>query len=370
MRGLLALANDLLMSLPRLAVVFLAAAAFLLAACSAPASSATVTQSPTAASSESTASAPLVVAPEPTSIPTPPPPTAEPESESEPVEPSEPELPSVEVAADIADLQQILSALAAAYTSPGEFGFAVTDIQVGETVGVNVDRHHLTGCTINYFVLLQSTIDAQNGRVEESAVGDLISATIRTSNPVTAHELYTIAGDGDVMAGIERVAVLIDELTDDGAVFDHPPLYADDSRGIDRNNYITPAAINEALRATYAGGILEDEWRDYLLEKMTEVKDGLNYLLAVEPDVPVSHKNGFFPTESGKWIDNDVGIVRFEQNGEERAYAVSFFSQWVPEKYDDVRLGQQLSTATWQFFQERYPSAEAVTGATDAGSGS
>ena len=357
MRGPLGLANDLFMSLTRLAVAILAAAALVLVGCSPPVSSATetstATASPTSAPPEASATAALSgITPTPAPVPAPPA-AVEPTPEPEP-------LPIVTPEADMAVLQETLSALASAYTRPGEFGFAVTDLHTGETVGVNLDRRHLTGCSINYFVLLQATIDAQNGRVEEEAVGDLISATIRTSNPVTAHELFTIVGDGDVMAGIERVAALMDEITNDGAVFDHPPLYAQDSRGIDRNNWITPAAMNEALRATYADGILEDEWLDYLLGKMTEVKDGLNYLLAVGPDVPVSHKNGFFPTLEGEWVDNDVGIVRFEQNGEERAYAVSFFSQQVPSKYGDVALGQQLSTATWEFFQERYPSAELV----------
>jgi len=262
-------------------------------------------------------------------------------------------------------LAETLNALAEAYTSPGDFAFAVTDMQTAETVGVNLERPQLTGCSVNYFVLLQSTIDAQSGRIEEEAVGELIGATIRTSNPVTARELYRLAGDGDVIAGLERVAALIDDLSGDGAIFDHPPLYGHESLGVDRNNYITAEAMNEALRATYADGLLDDEWLDYLLEKMTDVKDGLNYLLPVGPDVPVSHKNGFFPTDGGKWVDNDIGIVRFEQDGEERAYAVSFFSQFVPVKYGDVVLGQQLSTATWKFFQERYPQTELVA-ATDA----
>jgi hypothetical protein len=287
--------------------------------------------------------------------------TAVPEATATPSATATPEPePIFDPAFELSQLEEQLNELHDAYYSPGEFAFAVTDLQTGETVGVNLDRPQLTGCTMNYFILLQSTIDAQEGRIEESAVGELIAATIRTSNPVTARELYRLAGDGDVIAGLERVSKLIERLGLDGVIFDHPPLYPHESLDVDPNNYITAAAINEALRATYADGILEDEWRDYLLEKMTGVKDGLNYLLAVGPEVPVSHKNGFFPTDGGKWVDNDIGIVRFEQDGEERAYAVSFFSQFVPVKYGDVVLGQQLSKATWDFFQQRYPSADLV----------
>ena len=173
--------------------------------------------------------------------------TPEASSTSPPVETTPepaPEISVVVAAADLAILQDTLNTLAEAYGSPGEFSFAVTDMQTGETVGVNIDRLHLTACTVNYFVLLQSTIDAQNGRIEEGTVGDLISATIRTSNPVTARELYRLAGDGDVIAGLERVAELIDDLSGDGAVFDHPPLYAHESLGVDRNNWISAAAMN------------------------------------------------------------------------------------------------------------------------------
>jgi hypothetical protein len=178
-------------------------------------------------------------------------------------------------------------------------------------------------------------------------VGDLISTSIRGSSAATAYELY---GDGDVAAGVERVSGLVSELAGEAGILAHPSLYDEASLGVDRNNWITAASVNAALRATYADGVLEDEWLDYLLAKMTEVKVGLNYLLAVDPDVKVSHKNGLFPTLEGQWADNDIGIVRFEQDGESCAYAVPFFSQRVPKKYGDVYLGQQLSTATREFF--------------------
>jgi hypothetical protein len=115
--------------------------------------------------------------------------------------------------------------------------------------------------------------------------------------------------------------------------------------------------MNDALHAAYTGELLEASRLAGLLGAMTVVKPGLNYLLAVGPDVPVSHKNGFFQASDDSWVDNDVAIVRFEQDGQQRAYAISFFSQWVPEKYGDVALGQRLSTAAWAFFQRRYPSS-------------
>jgi hypothetical protein len=363
------------MSLRRLTVPALLFAALLLAGCSSTASSATETATAAVSSTapaESTASAAILASPTSTTTTEQPPASPADADATPPPEPEPADILLVEPANDLADLEQTLTALAAAYWGPGEFAFAVTDIQTGETVGVNVDRPHLTGCTVNFFVLLQATLDVQSGLIDEAAVGDLISTTIRGSSAATAYELYGIVGDGDVVAGVERVAGLVNELAGEAGILDHPPLYGEASLGVNDNNWITATAVNEALRATYADGVLEDEWRDYLLAKMTEVKDGLNYLLAVGPDVKVSHKNGFFPTIEGQWVDNDIGIVRFEQDGEKRAYAVSFFSQRVPEKYGDVYLGQQLSTATWKFFQERYPSSELLAAAetNEADSGS
>jgi hypothetical protein len=254
------------------------------------------------------------------------------------------------------ELETALAGLVDAYWSPGRFAVAVTDLQTGETVWVNLGRPHLAGCSINFFVLLQAILDVQNGRYEEPLVGALIAATIWSSNPVTARELYGIAGDGDVVAGVGRVAELAYRLGGDGIILDHPPAYLADSLGVRRNNWVTPGAMNAALHAAYAGDVIDGEWLDYLLDAMTEVKAGLNYLLAVGPEVPASHKNGFFQASDGSWVDNDIAIVRFEQDGEGLAYAASFFSQSVPEEYGDIALGQQLSTAAWTFFQRRYPS--------------
>ncbi len=112
----------------------------------------------------------------------------------------------------MAELQSTLTTLLAGNVAGGEYAFAITDLQTGETVGIGLARPHYTGCIANFFVILQATIDVQNERTEESLVGDLISRTIYSSNPVTARDLYRIAGDGDVVAGVQRVADLIEEI--------------------------------------------------------------------------------------------------------------------------------------------------------------
>jgi hypothetical protein len=83
-----------------------------------------------------------------------------------PPEPDPADILLVEPTNDLADLEQTLTTLADTYWGPGEFAFAVTDIQTGKTVEVSVDRPHLIGCTVNFFVLLQATLDVRNGLID------------------------------------------------------------------------------------------------------------------------------------------------------------------------------------------------------------
>jgi hypothetical protein len=98
------------------------------------------------------------------------------------------------------------------------------------------------------------------------------------------------------------------------------------------------------------------QWRDYLLEKMTKVKPGLQYLIpaGVGENARVSHKNGFTWMPGG-WVDNDIGIVVFDTSAGPRAYAIAFYSQDIAWEYADVPLGQEVSGLVWQYFATKYP---------------
>jgi hypothetical protein len=244
------------------------------------------------------------------------------------------------------------------YRTGGEYAVAVTDLQTGETISVNGNRPQLTACTISLMVLIQATMDMQSGRIhadDAPAIGRLIERTILTSNPVTARSLYQAAGRGDVLNGLRRTGTLIARVGMTDTILNHPPGFGRESLGINPNNWTTALDTNRALSALWDGSLLRTDWRDHLLNQMTVVTPGLNYLTAIVPGT-VSHKNGFFQAYDGTFVDNDAGIVRFTHDGREYAYAISFFSQWVPVKYGDVVLGQSLSRTTWAFFQGRYAS--------------
>jgi hypothetical protein len=163
-----------------------------------------------------------------------------------------------------------------------------------------------------------------------------------------------ILGAGDPVAGVARVDEVIKEMGLEHTQIDHPPAYVSESLEVDPDNWITAADANHALTQLYLGKVLNPFWTKYLLDQMTGVYYGLNYLLAVgPPSGSVSHKNGFFPYQAG-WVDNDIGLVRFERNGREYAYAISFFSNAVPTKFGDVVLAQDLSVTVWDYFDQMY----------------
>ena len=253
------------------------------------------------------------------------------------------------------DLQGLRDRLAAAIDDSGiNAAVAVTDLQTGESIDVKGDDPRHAGCTANWFVLLSNVIDLQAGRYPESDVGDLIARTIYGSNPITARQLLIKTG-GSVPAGVFKINDLLARLGLRNTLYDHPPAFEDEFSLQGWPNVITANDANRALASFYHGAIVNYQWRDYLLEKMTGVKPGLQYLIpAGVGNGRVAHKNGF-SWVAGGWIDNDIGIVTFDSSGGPRAYAISFWSQDVSVEYADIPVGQSISGMVWRYFRNRYP---------------
>ncbi|MFN0148167.1 MAG: serine hydrolase [Dehalococcoidia bacterium] len=241
------------------------------------------------------------------------------------------------------------------YWSKATYAIAVTDLQTGETVGVNEGRPQVSGCVLNLFVILSAVLDVQEGLYGLEVVDSLIRQTLWASNAITAHELYAITADGEgVVEGVAKVAALMQRLGMTSSIADHPPAYPGETRGVDERNWVTAADVNRALAQLWRGHLLDEEHRAYLLEAMTRVKPGLNYLVAATPgEATVSHKNGYL-VEYGGWVDNDTGIVRFTRDGQEYAYAVTFLAMDLEGPYSDVPLGQQLVKLAWEHLSAQY----------------
>lgn len=253
----------------------------------------------------------------------------------------------------LAILEARLQHIVDTYTVPGQYAVAITDLQTGETIGVNSETWQLAGCSINLGVIALATLEMQGARLDPEVVDPLIATTIHGSNPVTAHDLYELTGRGEVRAGLQSTAALLRRVGMSRTILDHAPGYSESIAG-GSDNWTTARDANRLLEWIWNTRELAPDWRAYLLDRMTNVKPGLNYLMASVPGV-VSHKNGFLATTDALYVDNDIAIVRLERGGVEYAYAISFFSQGVDTKYADIPLGQEIAHEAWAFFTARYP---------------
>jgi beta-lactamase class A len=202
---------------------------------------------------------------------------------------------------------------------------------------------------------MRTVEDLQFGRYPEPPAGDLVSRTIYSSNPISSRDLViNYVGGGDEATGVHDVNDFVHSLGMDATLMDHPPAYPWESFYGLGDNRITALDVNRGLQALWDGRVLLPYWRDYLLQKMTGVKPGLNYLIpaGVGSGATVSHKNGFLYSEG--WADNDIGIVWFQRGGQRYGYAISFYTQGVASKYADIGLGQRISSLAYQWFVGRY----------------
>ncbi|HWC29374.1 MAG TPA: hypothetical protein VG845_04745, partial [Dehalococcoidia bacterium] len=145
---------------------------------------------------------------------------------------------------DLLALRAEMAKAIGSYTVSGKYAVAVTDLQTGETTGVNEKTPHLSGCVANLFLLLEVVRRIDTGDLQLAAADRLIAATTWSSNAATARDLYVLLGKGDATEGTRAVNQLIDNVLElDGVVLDRPPGYAEYSLGLDYNNSVTAAAI-------------------------------------------------------------------------------------------------------------------------------
>ncbi|HEY7268813.1 MAG TPA: serine hydrolase [Dehalococcoidia bacterium] len=259
-------------------------------------------------------------------------------------------------ASEMADLQTDLQAIID--ESGYDITVAVTDLQTGETAGVRVDEPRLTGCTINLLVLIQVIRDVQDGLIAFDDVDWMVSDTIRYSDASLARELVYMLGSGDLESGLARVRSLAASLGLTSAVYDHPPAFGDESFAL-VDNTMTPADMNRLLAMLWRGELLSPDLTQYILDRMSDVYPGLQYLLAAGagPEAVVSHKNGFFWSDDG-YFDNDAGIVAVYSDGGFYAYAISYYASYVPEEFADVDAGQRIAARVWAYFRSKYGAAD------------
>jgi hypothetical protein len=266
---------------------------------------------------------------------------------------------------------------------------AVTDLQTGETAAVRGEEPRLSGCTINLLVLIRATLDMQAGLLQKEDVDFALRQTIMWSDPHYSRQIVSMIGGGDIHAGVARVRELSASLGLQTAVFDHPPAYDMYSVALPAPpppepqedgtlaaevpadgeilpplppdvvvpaNMISPLEMNQVLGALWRNEILSPEWTSYLLERMTRVSSGLQFILgtlAGSGNV-VSHKNGYTWSPESRHTDGDVGLVRFTVGDTEHAYAVSYYASQLSSELGDIGIAQRLMRIIRDYFNQRY----------------
>lgn len=213
---------------------------------------------------------------------------------------------------------------------------SVTDLQTGRSISINGDRPQFAACTIKIFILVAVAQDIEAGRYSRESVYDLVLMAMGPSDTWPARELLRIVGGGDIGAGVHRVNELMWGMGATNSIMTHPPDFAGEEYGYaDRygisDNLLTTNDLNLMLGKIWRGEVagLGAVGRDYLLWSMTIAGPFHNASLGGPlpwEGVTFYHKIGLIYAPTETW--NDAGIVVFNRNGQQYAYAISHLSSF------------------------------------------
>jgi len=233
-----------------------------------------------------------------------------------------------------------------------DIALAVTDLQTSESIQVDGNEIHLTGCVINLFAFLTVTKEFEAGKSSPVGREDLISKGINHSQPPAVRN-FLVAVFGSYETGLIASQNFVRDLGLGQTVFDHVPYYGGEDPS---PNLTTASDTNTVLTKLWRGEIFSPDWTRYALSVLGS---GAPYLDVVLPayfpeGVQIAHKVGWFSDSTG-WVENDVGIVTF--TGEDKlpkSYVISFLSQSGPKGSYAERVGSTLSKLVWDYFDAKY----------------
>ena len=232
-----------------------------------------------------------------------------------------------------------------------EVAVAVTDLQTGETISVGGNDPHKTGCTINMFALLAVVGEFEAGRAEPQDVAYNIRVGIGGSYPPEVRR-FLVKVFPSYQTGVARGQEMMRSWGMVSSQFNQVPYYPTGTG----TNRLTALEVNLVLGKLYRGELFSPEWTAYTLARLREISPGLNYILPgqLPGAATVAHKIGYYSDRDG-WVNNDVGIVTFTgQDGEQKAYAITYLSQKARTEYTGYSFGAWLSRMVWDMFEATY----------------
>jgi hypothetical protein len=237
-----------------------------------------------------------------------------------------------------------------------DVAIAVSDLQTGETISVDGNELHKTGCTINMFALFAAVDQFQAGNASPDWVAGNIASGIGGSYPPQVKQfLQTLYGSHEV--GVQRAREMMTDWGMEASLFDHVPYYGDGTQP----NLLTALETNDVLTKLYKGKLFNAEWTAYTLGRLRDIAGYLNYILPrqLPASATVAHKIGYYWDGDG-WVNNDAGIVTFTGgDGKPKVYVISYLSQKARTEFIGYSFGAILSRVAWDYFAEKYDAQTA-----------
>jgi YVTN family beta-propeller protein len=233
----------------------------------------------------------------------------------------------------------------------GDVAICVADLQTNEQICVNGDALHSTGCTINMFSLFVAMEEFMAGRARVEDWAYWIKIGIGHSSPPQV-AVFIQGLKGSLEEGARRADELMQSWGMKDSVFGYLPGYPGQAW---RPNILTASETNMILAKLYREELFSPEWTAYAIDRLLDIKPGLNYVLPLflPAQVRVAHKIGYYQGWNG-WVYNDVGIVMMTQGDKQVAYAISYLSQVMPTEYAAYIFGAELSKIVYDWFDARY----------------
>jgi hypothetical protein len=233
-----------------------------------------------------------------------------------------------------------------------DVALAVTDFQTGETISINGNVAHKTGCVINLFALLAAVDQFQSGDASPSGLEYSIKKGIGGSYPPEVKN-FMQAIFGYYPSGVEYARALMNSWGMKMAWYDHIPYYGGENPPA---NILTALETNRILFRLWRDELFEETWTHYTLGVLRDSYAYVDYILPkyLPWYATVGHKIGYYWDYDG-WVNNDVGIVTWTgDDGYTKAYAISYFSQYAPSEYAGYSFGGVLSSDVWDVMSARY----------------